>query len=61
MKDDLKIQPSAVTNHPQKVDAECGSQNASKFEWHAPVITRIDIKRTMIGPGSNMDSDGGTP
>ena len=28
--------------------------------WHRPVVTRIDIKRTMIGGGSQADGGIGT-
>ena len=44
--DDLTVQPDAARS------AE------PKPAWHAPTLTRIDIKRTMFGGGSPID--GGT-
>ena len=43
----LKVQPTAV--------ALSDAESTPKPDWHAPVITRIDIKRTMTGTGSGPD------
>jgi len=47
MNTNLKVQPAAVTLSE--------AESAPKPDWHAPVITRIDIKRTMTGKGSGPD------
>jgi len=49
----VQVQPTAVTADVPEADVERAAQSASKPAWHAPVITRIDIKRTMGegGPG----------
>ena len=52
----LQIQPT----NPPEADAERAPQAAPKPTWHAPVITRIDIKRTMGLPGSAIDLLGGS-
>ncbi|TRZ84075.1 hypothetical protein D4R89_13895 [bacterium] len=51
----IKMQPAAVNADAPEVDAEHAAQNAPKPAWHAPVITRIDIKRTKSGKGSIND------
>ena len=45
----FKIQPALAVS-----DAE----SVPKQDWHAPVITRIDIKRTMFNTGSHGDGPG---
>ncbi|MBI5301187.1 MAG: hypothetical protein HY868_03550 [Chloroflexi bacterium] len=49
---DENAQPDAPA-HPELVT------DTSKPMWHAPTVTRIDIKRTMFGGGSF--TDGGMP
>lgn len=41
---------------PEPFDVEPDSETVYP-EWHAPVITRIDIKRTMLGGGSKDDGE----
>jgi hypothetical protein len=56
-----QVQPTAVTADVPEADAERAAQSAPKPAWHAPVITRIDIKRTMYyGSAGNDDSGPGT-
>lgn len=55
-----KIRSSAAKSNTREADAERDVQNESKPDWHAPVITRIDIKRTMNLKGSGVDSVGRT-
>jgi hypothetical protein len=42
---------------------DTGMQDAkTKSVWHCPTINRIDIKRTLVGHGSNIDAiHGPTP
>ncbi|TRZ84079.1 hypothetical protein D4R89_13915 [bacterium] len=51
MDTNLKAQPIAVTADLPGANAE----NTPKSDWHAPIITRIDIKRTMKGSGVYSD------
>jgi len=55
----VQVQPTAVTADVPEADAERAAQSAPNPAWHAPVITRIDIKRTMYNVGSDIDLHGG--
>jgi hypothetical protein len=56
---DTNLQVQTVADMPE-ADAERAPQAAPKLAWHAPVITRIDIKRTMGAPGSAIDLANGS-
>lgn len=44
---------------PEELDAELQNETPVEQtalpEWHTPVITRIDVKRTLNSPGSQQD------
>jgi len=48
----VQVQPTSFTTCKPGADAEL----ASNQDWHAPVITRIDTRRTMSAAGSGVDS-----
>ena len=52
----LKVQTTDVTVTVPRFDAV----REPKPAWHAPVITRIDIKRTMGAGGSALDESEGS-
>jgi hypothetical protein len=52
--------PVANAETLEAADAGRDAQQEAKPAWHAPVITRIDIKRTMNLKGSGSDSVGRT-
>jgi hypothetical protein len=52
----VQVQPTAVTADVPEADVERAAQSASKSARRAPVITRIDIKRTMFFVGSRNDN-----
>jgi hypothetical protein len=40
---------------PPEAEVARAPQAEPKPKWHAPIIARIDIKRTMGAPGSAID------
>ncbi|HJW87500.1 MAG TPA: hypothetical protein VJ440_12780 [Candidatus Brocadiaceae bacterium] len=44
----------------QDVSAASEEAAAQRLKWHRPAMTRIDIKRTMTGGGSQADGGIGT-
>ncbi|TRZ84078.1 hypothetical protein D4R89_13910 [bacterium] len=54
----VQIQPTDLTTDAPEVNAKHAAQSAPKPAWHAPVVTRIDIKRTMDYKGSGNDNIG---
>ena len=56
----MKVQPTAATSDVPGADEESAALSAPKPDWHSPVITRIDIKRTMWESGSNNDLHSGS-
>ena len=56
----IKMQPAAVNADAPEVDVEHAAQNALKPDWRTPLITRIEIKRTKLSPGSNIDGFAGS-
>jgi len=53
MDTNLKAQTTTLAAEVSGANAE----NTLKSDWHAPIITRIDIKRTMTGVGSGGDGN----
>ncbi|TRZ84077.1 hypothetical protein D4R89_13905 [bacterium] len=57
----VQVQPTALTADLPGADTEHAAQNAPKPDWHVLVVTRIDIKRTKLSPGSSADLTGPAP
>ena len=56
MDKNMKVKTTTdVTAAVPGADEESAAQSAPKPDWQAPVITRIDIKRTMYIKGSGID------
>jgi hypothetical protein len=57
MDTNLQVQTTA---DPPESDVERAPQAAPKPAWHVPIITRIDIKRTLGGSGKVIDAFSGS-
>jgi hypothetical protein len=48
-----------VENKLETIIEETTSKHETRPDWRPPLLTRIDIKRTLYSSGSNIDLHGG--